>query len=197
MDNKDKSKPIKIENLNAISTKENVKDNSTQTKDKITIKGILTLPHQSNKRSSLILPSKEELNIKKNKDERNELKPLDKLSTKEHSKNRQDSLVQQYKEIAMKINRNRDISELSSSLKKKQKEVKKYYNKQRIDHLIYDSVKKFGRDEKIANQWIAQLNRQEIFTVGDLRVLCEEDWYHLGLSVIAIRTIKDQLYYSN
>jgi len=193
MDNKDKSKPIKIENLNAISTKENVKDNSTQTKDKITIKGILTLPHQSNKRSSLILPSKEELNIKKNKDERNEHK----LSTKEHSKNRQDSLVQQYKEIAMKINRNRDISELSSSLKKKQKEVKKYYNKQRIDHLIYDSVKKFGRDEKIANQWIAQLNRQEIFTVGDLRVLCEEDWYHLGLSVIAIRAIKDQLYYSN
>ncbi|KAL6625822.1 hypothetical protein U3516DRAFT_583185 [Neocallimastix sp. 'constans'] len=161
--------------------------------NKITIKGILTLPHQSNKRSSLILPSKEELNIKKNKDERNEHK----LSTKEHSKNRQDSLVQQYKEIAMKINRNRDISELSSSLKKKQKEVKKYYNKQRIDHLIYDSVKKFGRDEKIANQWIAQLNRQEIFTVGDLRVLCEEDWYHLGLSVIAIRAIKDQLYYSN
>lgn len=75
--------------------------------------------------------------------------------------------------------------------------VKKYYDKQRIDPLIYDSVIKFGRDEKIANQWIAQLNRQEIFTIGDLRSLYEDDWYHLGLSVLAIRAIKDTLYYIN
>jgi len=107
--------------------------------------------------------------------------------------------MQQYKEFALKMSKYRSLHspEHSSSSKKRPKEVKKYHDKQRIDSLIFDSVKKFGRDEKIAIQWIAQLNRQEIFTVGDLRLLYEDDWYHLGLSVLAIRAIKDQLYYNN
>jgi len=75
--------------------------------------------------------------------------------------------------------------------------VKKYRDSQRIESLIYDSVSNYGRDIKVANQWISQLNRQEIFTVGDLRSLYEDDWYHLGMSVLAIRAIKDTLYYIN
>lgn len=70
---------------------------------------------------------------------------------------------------------------------------KKYHDHESINNLVVDSVKNFGRDKKAAGLWIAQLNRQEIYTVGDLRSLYEDDWYHLGLSVLAIRAIKDTL----
>ncbi|ORX55478.1 hypothetical protein BCR36DRAFT_410399 [Piromyces finnis] len=161
--------------------------------NEITPKGILSLP-TNNKKSSLILPSKEELKIKI-KD--NECKPF----IRNHSlfKNHQELPAQHYKEL-IKHSKNRSVhnSERSTSYKKKSKEAgRKYYDGQKIDSLIYDSVIKYGRDEKVANQWISQLNRQEIFTVGDLRSLYENDWYHLGLSVLAIRAIKDTLYYIN
>jgi len=145
-------------------------------------------------KSSLILPSKEELMIKNNED--SECKPF----VRNHSllRSQQMSSSQQYKEY-FKESRSKSVHhyEHSSSYKKKTREAKKYRDSQRIESLIYDSVSNYGRDIKVANQWISQLNRQEIFTVGDLRSLYEDDWYHLGMSVLAIRAIKDTLYYIN
>ncbi|OUM69544.1 hypothetical protein PIROE2DRAFT_2404 [Piromyces sp. E2] len=182
----------KINNTKKLDLQKN--NTSTSIPKEVTPKGILSsMPTKNNKKSSLILPSKEELKIQ-NKE--NEYKPF----IRNHSllKNQSKSPVQQYMDF-IKLSKNKSLhsSDRSSSYKKKQKEVKKYRDGQRIDSLIYDSVIKYGRDEKVANQWISQLNRQEIFTVGDLRSLYENDWYHLGLSVLAIRAIKDTLYYTN
>ncbi|ORX86900.1 hypothetical protein BCR32DRAFT_324733, partial [Anaeromyces robustus] len=196
---KGKTETVEVSKLKTINLQK--PESSDGNKSIVLPKGILLVPHKDNKKSSLILPSKDELKIRNN--EHNEYKPF----ARNHSllRNPHESPIHQYNEFA-KISRSRSTRhsdnaqsiyrfERSLSYKKKQKEVKKYSNNQRIDSLIYDSVLNYGRDEKVANQWIAQLNRQEIFTISDIRSLNDDDWYHLGLSVLAIRAIKDTLYY--
>lgn len=50
------------------------------------------------------------------------------------------------------------------------------------------------RSKSTAESWTAQLKKQDIKTVGDLRMLVEEDWDSIGLPVFASRTMKNMLF---
>ncbi|KAI9301268.1 hypothetical protein BJ944DRAFT_271745 [Cunninghamella echinulata] len=44
-----------------------------------------------------------------------------------------------------------------------------------------------------ANEWTKKLQNQDIMTVGDLRDLHDEDWAGIGLTVFALRALKNML----
>jgi WNK lysine deficient protein kinase len=44
-----------------------------------------------------------------------------------------------------------------------------------------------------AHEWIEKLKDQDIMTVGDLRELLDEDWAGIGLTVFALRALKNML----
>lgn len=44
-----------------------------------------------------------------------------------------------------------------------------------------------------ALEWIKKLQNQDIMTVGDLRDLHDEDWAGIGLTVFALRALKNML----
>lgn len=49
------------------------------------------------------------------------------------------------------------------------------------------------RNAEKAHQWINKLQNQDIMTVGDLRDLHDEDWTGIGLTVFALRALKNML----
>lgn len=44
-----------------------------------------------------------------------------------------------------------------------------------------------------AHEWANKLKNQDIMTVGDLRDLHDEDWVGIGLTVFALRALKNML----
>jgi len=66
-------------------------------------------------------------------------------------------------------------------------------NDRPIDDLVRDVCINTNRIDK-ANEWIQRLKGQDIMTVGDLRELHDEDWNGLGLTVLACRLLKNNLY---
>ncbi|KAI8577547.1 hypothetical protein K450DRAFT_177613 [Umbelopsis ramanniana AG] len=65
------------------------------------------------------------------------------------------------------------------------------------------SIEKFVNDTAIATnrerktvEWAAKLRAQDIMTVGDLRDLHDEDWSGIGLTVFALRALKNMLRHS-
>lgn len=44
-----------------------------------------------------------------------------------------------------------------------------------------------------AHEWARKLQNQDIMTVGDLRDLHDEDWAGIGLTVFALRALKNML----
>lgn len=63
-----------------------------------------------------------------------------------------------------------------------------------IDEFVYDTAKSTNRDPSKAEEWTRKLKDQDIMTVGDLRELIDEDWSCLGLTVFAIRALKNMLH---
>ncbi|KAI8376940.1 kinase-like domain-containing protein [Blakeslea trispora] len=62
-----------------------------------------------------------------------------------------------------------------------------------IDTFVYDTAKATNRDPLKADEWLQRLKDQDIMTVGDLRELLDEDWSGIGLTVFAIRALKNML----
>ncbi|OBZ83729.1 Serine/threonine-protein kinase pkpA [Choanephora cucurbitarum] len=80
---------------------------------------------------------------------------------------------------------------LSSELHKLS--TKDYSDDTSIDTFVYDTAKATNRDLSKADEWLQRLKDQDIMTVGDLRELLDEDWSGIGLTVFAIRALKNML----
>jgi WNK lysine deficient protein kinase len=50
-----------------------------------------------------------------------------------------------------------------------------------------------NRNKNKAQEWVRKLQSQDIMTVGDLRDLHDEDWAAIGLTVFAMRALKNSL----
>jgi WNK lysine deficient protein kinase len=62
-----------------------------------------------------------------------------------------------------------------------------------IDVFVRDCAIATHRNTEKAHQWINKLQNQDIMTVGDLRDLHDEDWTGIGLTVFALRALKNML----
>lgn len=69
-----------------------------------------------------------------------------------------------------------------------------YFDDTNVDEFVYDTAKATNRDPSKAEEWIRKLKDQDIMTVGDLRELLDEDWSGIGLTVFAIRALKNMLH---
>lgn len=64
-----------------------------------------------------------------------------------------------------------------------------------IEKFVNDTAIATNRERKSA-EWAAKLRAQDIMTVGDLRGLHDEDWSGIGLTVFALRALKNMLRHS-
>ncbi|KAK4517447.1 uncharacterized protein ATC70_000783 [Mucor velutinosus] len=71
---------------------------------------------------------------------------------------------------------------------------KEYFDDANVDEFVYDTAKATNRDPSKAEEWIRKLKDQDIMTVGDLKELLDEDWSSIGLTVFAIRALKNMLH---
>lgn len=62
-----------------------------------------------------------------------------------------------------------------------------------IDDFVRAAAAATNRGEDKACEWAAKLKDQDIMTVGDLRGLLDEDWSGIGLTVFALRALKNML----
>ena len=58
---------------------------------------------------------------------------------------------------------------------------------------MQDCARASHRNVDKAHEWIKKLQNQDIMTVGDLRDLHDEDWAGIGLTVFALRALKNML----
>ncbi|KAI9023680.1 putative serine/threonine-specific protein kinase pkpA Phycomyces blakesleeanus [Phycomyces nitens] len=68
-----------------------------------------------------------------------------------------------------------------------------YSNDTSIDKFVMDTAGATNRSKDKEKQWAAKLQDQDIMTVGDLRDLHDEDWSGIGLTVFALRALKNML----
>ncbi|KAI9315364.1 kinase-like domain-containing protein [Dichotomocladium elegans] len=62
-----------------------------------------------------------------------------------------------------------------------------------IEQFVQDCARVSHRNADKAHEWIIKLKNQDIMTVGDLRDLHDEDWAGIGLTVFALRALKNLL----
>jgi WNK lysine deficient protein kinase len=62
-----------------------------------------------------------------------------------------------------------------------------------IDVFVRDCAIASHRSPEKAHEWANKLKNQDIMTVGDLRDLHDEDWVGIGLTVFALRALKNML----
>ncbi|KAI8374643.1 kinase-like domain-containing protein [Radiomyces spectabilis] len=62
-----------------------------------------------------------------------------------------------------------------------------------IDDFVRDTAVATNRNREKAMEWAAKLKDQDIMTVGDLSGLQDEDWAGIGLTVFAVRALKNML----
>ncbi|ORE11942.1 kinase-like protein [Rhizopus microsporus var. microsporus] len=71
--------------------------------------------------------------------------------------------------------------------------AKEYDDNVIIDIFVEDTCKATKRTRSKAIEWTEKLKEQDILTVGDLRELIDEDWSNLGLTIFAVRALKNML----
>ncbi|CAO3650455.1 unnamed protein product [Cunninghamella blakesleeana] len=71
--------------------------------------------------------------------------------------------------------------------------LEEYSDDTTIDVFVRDCAVATHRNAEKAHQWINKLQNQDIMTVGDLRDLHDEDWSGIGLTVFALRALKNML----
>jgi hypothetical protein len=71
--------------------------------------------------------------------------------------------------------------------------ILEYFDDTSIDLFVNDTAKATNRSLSKASEWIQKLKDQDIMTLGDLRELLDEDWSCIGLTVFAIRALKNML----
>ncbi|CAO3611405.1 unnamed protein product [Cunninghamella blakesleeana] len=71
--------------------------------------------------------------------------------------------------------------------------VDEYGDDTNIEVFVRDCAMAVHRSLDKANEWTKKLQNQDIMTVGDLRDLHDEDWAGIGLTVFALRALKNML----
>ncbi|KAI5190455.1 WNK lysine deficient protein kinase [Nematocida sp. AWRm77] len=71
--------------------------------------------------------------------------------------------------------------------------MKEYTDNSTVEELLTDVVQVYGRQDMFAD-WLNKIQCQDIRTVGELKLLREEDWEHIGLSVYSYRIIKNAVF---
>ncbi|CAO3595494.1 unnamed protein product [Absidia cylindrospora] len=71
--------------------------------------------------------------------------------------------------------------------------VDEYGDDTDIEVFVQDCAMAVHRSLEKAHEWIKKLQNQDIMTVGDLRDLHDEDWAGIGLTVFALRALKNML----
>ncbi|KAH9385434.1 uncharacterized protein NEMAJ01_0330 [Nematocida major] len=71
--------------------------------------------------------------------------------------------------------------------------MKEYPNESRVEDLLQDTAQSHGRPELFSG-WLHRVKCQDIRTVGELKLLREEDWEHLGLTVFSHRAIWNAIF---
>ncbi|KAF7683973.1 Serine/threonine-protein kinase pkpA [Astathelohania contejeani] len=73
----------------------------------------------------------------------------------------------------------------------------KYDDLSPIEDFVIDTAKINNRNKKAAKEWKDALLKEDIRNVGELRILVDEDWNKLNLTVFACRAMKNMLYRNN
>jgi hypothetical protein len=68
-----------------------------------------------------------------------------------------------------------------------------YPNDTSIETFVLETAAATNRNKDKALEWVRKLQNQDIMTVGDLRDLHDEDWAGIGLTVFALRALKNML----
>ncbi|KAG2204969.1 hypothetical protein INT47_002593 [Mucor saturninus] len=68
-----------------------------------------------------------------------------------------------------------------------------YPNDTSIETFVLETAAASNRNKDKALEWVHKLQNQDIMTVGDLRDLHDEDWAGFGLTVFALRALKNML----
>lgn len=68
-----------------------------------------------------------------------------------------------------------------------------YSNDTSIETFVLETAAATNRSKDKALEWVCKLQDQDIMTVGDLRDLHDEDWTGIGLTVFALRALKNML----
>ncbi|KAI8989345.1 kinase-like domain-containing protein [Pilobolus umbonatus] len=71
--------------------------------------------------------------------------------------------------------------------------VSEFSNDTTIEAFVLETAAATNRGKDKATEWIDKLMKQDIMTVGDLRDLHDEDWAGIGLTVFALRALKNNL----
>ncbi|KAG0163720.1 hypothetical protein DFQ28_011316 [Apophysomyces sp. BC1034] len=71
--------------------------------------------------------------------------------------------------------------------------LEEYSDETDIATFVQDCAMASHRSLEKAHEWIKKLQNQDIMTVGDLRDLHDEDWAGIGLTVFALRALKNML----
>ncbi|KAF7721665.1 hypothetical protein EC973_004315 [Apophysomyces ossiformis] len=71
--------------------------------------------------------------------------------------------------------------------------LEEYSDDTDIAVFVQDCAMASHRSQEKALEWIKKLQNQDIMTVGDLRDLHDEDWAGIGLTVFALRALKNML----
>ncbi|CAO3697176.1 unnamed protein product [Umbelopsis ramanniana] len=71
--------------------------------------------------------------------------------------------------------------------------LEEYADDTDIEVFVRDCAIATHRNNDKATEWIKKLQNQDIMTVGDLRDLHDEDWAGIGLTVFALRALKNML----
>ncbi|KAI8342304.1 kinase-like domain-containing protein [Chlamydoabsidia padenii] len=71
--------------------------------------------------------------------------------------------------------------------------VDEYGDDTDIELFVQDCAMAVHRSLEKAHEWTKKLQNQDIMTVGDLRDLHDEDWGGIGLTVFALRALKNML----
>ncbi|KAI8992017.1 kinase-like domain-containing protein [Mycotypha africana] len=82
----------------------------------------------------------------------------------------------------------------SSSASTASLDTPEYSNETSIETFVLETAAAAGRNKDKAIEWVRKLQNQDIMTVGDLRDLHDEDWAGIGLTVFALRALKNMLY---
>ncbi|KAI9473498.1 MAG: kinase-like domain-containing protein [Benjaminiella poitrasii] len=72
-------------------------------------------------------------------------------------------------------------------------ESTEYTNDTSIETFVLETAAATNRNKDKALEWVGKLQDQDIMTVGDLRDLHDEDWVGIGLTVFALRALKNML----
>ncbi|CAI2182193.1 16478_t:CDS:2 [Funneliformis geosporum] len=72
--------------------------------------------------------------------------------------------------------------------------AKEYPDGTPINQFVNDTATAINRNADKANDWSEKLKSQDVLSVGDLRALTDQDWTQIGLTVFAIRALKNALH---